>query len=39
MKIMGIVDRNGLPLAVSAHAANHHEVLDGSSGGFSGVAV
>lgn len=26
MKIMGIVDRNGLPLAVSAHTANHHEV-------------
>lgn len=26
MKIMGIVDRHGLPLAVSAHAANHHEV-------------
>jgi transposase len=23
---MGIVDRNGLPLAVSTHAANHHEV-------------
>jgi IS5 family transposase len=22
----GIVDRNGLPLAVSTHAANHHEV-------------
>ena len=26
MKIMGIVDRHGLPIAVSAHAANHHEV-------------
>ena len=26
MKIMGMVDRRGLPLAVSAHAANHHEV-------------
>ena len=26
MKVMGIVDRRGLPLAVSAHAANHHEV-------------
>ena len=26
MKIMGVVDRRGLPLAVSAHAANHHEV-------------
>ena len=26
MKIMAIVDRPGLPLAVSAHAANHHEV-------------
>jgi transposase len=26
VKIMGIVDRHGLPLAVSAHAANHHEV-------------
>ena len=23
---MAIVDRHGLPLAVSAHAANHHEV-------------
>jgi transposase len=23
---MGIVDRHGLPLAVSTHAANHHEV-------------
>src|SRR5512139_3283825 len=22
----GIVDRNGLPLAVTTHAANHHEV-------------
>jgi transposase len=26
VKIMGIVDRQGLPLAVSTHAANHHEV-------------
>jgi len=26
VKILGIVDRNGLPLSVSAHAANHHEV-------------
>ncbi|HKZ20361.1 MAG TPA: transposase [Acidimicrobiia bacterium] len=26
VKIMGIVDRNGLPLAVSTHEANHHEV-------------
>ena len=26
MKIMAIVDRHGLPLSVSAHAANHHEV-------------
>ena len=26
MKIMAIVDRHGLPLLVSAHAANHHEV-------------
>jgi len=26
VKIMGIVDRNGLPLAVCTHAANHHEV-------------
>jgi transposase len=26
VKIMGIVDRNGLPLAVSTHAANFHEV-------------
>ena len=25
-KIMGIVDREGLPLSVSTHAANHHEV-------------
>ena len=23
---MGIVDRNGLPLAITTHAANHHEV-------------
>jgi transposase len=26
MKIMAIVDRHGLPLAASTHAANHHEV-------------
>ena len=26
LKIMEIVDRHGLPLAVSTHAANHHEV-------------
>jgi transposase len=26
LKIMGIVDRNGLPIAVTTHAANHHEV-------------
>lgn len=26
VKIMAIVDRRGLPLAVSTHAANHHEV-------------
>jgi hypothetical protein len=26
MKIMAIVDRHGLPLSVSTHAANHHEV-------------
>jgi len=26
MKIMGIVDRHGFPLAVCTHAANHHEV-------------
>ena len=26
MKIMAIVDRHGLPLWVSTHAANHHEV-------------
>src|SRR6188474_1745403 len=25
-EIMAIVDRHGLPLAVSTHAANHHEV-------------
>src|SRR6201989_3372717 len=25
MKIMAIVDRHGLPLSVSTHAANHHE--------------
>jgi len=26
MKIMAIVERSGLPLSLSAHAANHHEV-------------
>jgi IS5 family transposase len=26
VKIMAIVDRQGLPLSVSTHAANHHEV-------------
>jgi len=26
VKILGIVDRYSLPLSVSAHAANHHEV-------------
>ena len=26
VKIMGIVDRGGLPLAASTHEANHHEV-------------
>lgn len=26
VKIMEIVDRHGLPLAVTTHAANHHEV-------------
>jgi transposase len=26
VKIMALVDRHGLPLAVSTHAANHHEV-------------
>jgi IS5 family transposase len=26
VKIMGIIDRNGLPIAVCTHAANHHEV-------------
>jgi len=26
VKIMGIVDRNGFPLAVCTHSANHHEV-------------
>jgi hypothetical protein len=26
MKIMAIVDRHGLPLPVSTHAASHHEV-------------
>jgi hypothetical protein len=26
MKIVAIVDRHGLPLSVSTHAADHHEV-------------
>ena len=26
VKILAIVDRQGLPLSVSTHAANHHEV-------------
>jgi hypothetical protein len=26
VKIMAIVDRHGVPLAVCTHAANHHEV-------------
>ena len=26
LKIMAIVDRHGLPLSISTHAANHHEV-------------
>jgi len=26
VKIMAIVDRQGMPLSVSTHAANHHEV-------------
>jgi len=26
VKIMVIVDRHGMPLTVSTHAANHHEV-------------
>jgi len=26
VKITAIVDRHGVPLAVSTHAANHHEV-------------
>ncbi len=26
VRVMGIVDRHGLPLSVSTHAANHHEV-------------
>ena len=31
MKIMAIVDRHGLPLSVSTHAANHHEVRLGAA--------
>jgi len=27
VKILAIVDRHGLPLSVSTHAANHHEVI------------
>jgi hypothetical protein len=30
LKIMAIVDRYGLPLSVSTHAANHHEVRTGA---------
>jgi hypothetical protein len=26
VKILALVDRHGLPLSVSTHAANHHEV-------------
>jgi len=26
LKVTAIVDRHGLPLSVSTHAANHHEV-------------
>jgi len=26
VKILAILDRHGLPLSVSTHAANHHEV-------------
>jgi len=26
VKIMAIVERSGLPLSLSTHAANHHEV-------------
>ena len=26
VRVMGVVDRHGLPLSVSTHAANHHEV-------------
>lgn len=29
IKILAIVDRHGLPLSVSTHAANHHEVTFG----------
>src|SRR5256884_6673868 len=31
MKIMAIVDRHGLPLSVSTHAANHHESAFGAA--------
>jgi hypothetical protein len=31
MKIMAIVDRHGLPLSVSTHAANHHEIRLGAA--------
>lgn len=27
LKIMAVVDRHVLPLSVSTHAANHHEVM------------
>jgi hypothetical protein len=29
LKIMAVVNRHGLPLSVSTHAANHHEVSQG----------
>jgi hypothetical protein len=28
LKIMAVVDRHGLPLSVSTHAANHHEIAE-----------
>ena len=39
MKIMAIVDRHGLPLSVSTHAANHHEVPSDSSPASRGVPL
>src|SRR5262249_6544927 len=38
MKIMAIVDRHGLPLSVSAHAANRLDVFFGDSGEWRGRA-